>query len=379
MSIEFACPQCRTKARASDESAGKKGKCRKCGTVVTVPSAKAEAGLVGSFDTAEVRANVPSVPTRHCDNCERQFGNLEKPLDWEGNSVCLTCYEKLQGAADLELWKREAAAKAQRSEVATPPSPQSIMAEPSLESVTDDQSLSRRRMRLWKTFAIGGIVAASAGLLALLCGKRDENDPGDIYFVAAGTASMLVLVWCIAVALWNKKLLEELRKQAAAAKARPQSVSVTKARLLSIREIARYVIICALIGGTGIWAMCWIDSKIGDWSEGPTMLAVGSTGLVFLFFLFPVVRSLFRSRCPACTYFGMAAVTSTQHLGTEESYETRQQRVNVHDGPFQSGKIVANYSVPVQQRMLTSHFREFCTCKHCGNKWNRSKSIRRPA
>jgi hypothetical protein len=377
MPIEFACPQCQTKARASDDAAGRKGKCRKRGFLITVPVAKVATGSGGIPRTVDVSAKVLPVPTRQCENCDRQFGKLETPMDWHGNLVCLACYEKLQGAADLERWKREAAASSQPNGGLTPPSPKVDMADgPSLESIHDDQNLSRRRVRLQMTFAIGGIVAVLAGLLTLLIGRRDDNDHRDIYFAAGGSASMLLLVWCAAVALWNKRLLEELRKHAAAAKARPQSVSTMQARLLSIREIAVYIFICTLIGGTGVWAMCSIDSRIGDWGEAPTMLAVGSTGLVFVLVLIPVVRALFRSRCAACGYFGMALVTSIQHLGTDETYETRQQRVDVHAGGSPIGRVIANYSVPIQHRMLTTHFRESCTCKHCGNKWNRSKSYK---
>jgi membrane protein YdbS with pleckstrin-like domain len=34
-----------------------------------------------------------------CANCDRQIGHLEKPFQWEGNTVCHECYERLSRAA----------------------------------------------------------------------------------------------------------------------------------------------------------------------------------------------------------------------------------------------------------------------------------------
>ena len=38
-------------------------------------------------------------PTSTCANCDRQIGHLEKPFQWEGNTVCHECYERLSRAA----------------------------------------------------------------------------------------------------------------------------------------------------------------------------------------------------------------------------------------------------------------------------------------
>jgi len=37
MTIEFKCPHCHKPLEASDEIAGKKGKCPSCGQTVTIP------------------------------------------------------------------------------------------------------------------------------------------------------------------------------------------------------------------------------------------------------------------------------------------------------------------------------------------------------
>ena len=41
--IEFSCPGCGTKVRVKDDAAGKRGKCPKCGKLVTVPAAAPKA------------------------------------------------------------------------------------------------------------------------------------------------------------------------------------------------------------------------------------------------------------------------------------------------------------------------------------------------
>ena len=40
--------------------------------------------------------------TSTCANCERRIGHLEKPFQWEGNTVCHECYERLSRAATDE-------------------------------------------------------------------------------------------------------------------------------------------------------------------------------------------------------------------------------------------------------------------------------------
>ena len=37
--------------------------------------------------------------TSTCANCDRQIGRLEKPSQWQGNTVCHECYERLSRAA----------------------------------------------------------------------------------------------------------------------------------------------------------------------------------------------------------------------------------------------------------------------------------------
>jgi membrane protein YdbS with pleckstrin-like domain len=37
--------------------------------------------------------------TSTCANCDRQIGHLEKPFQWQGNTVCHECYERLSRAA----------------------------------------------------------------------------------------------------------------------------------------------------------------------------------------------------------------------------------------------------------------------------------------
>ena len=54
--IQFRCPQCGQKFRVGDEAAGKRGRCRKCGTVLTAPTADAtgESGDSGSASRFEL-------------------------------------------------------------------------------------------------------------------------------------------------------------------------------------------------------------------------------------------------------------------------------------------------------------------------------------
>ena len=43
--IEFACPQCGNKIRTSDDSAGKRGTCKQCGSQIQVPQVVLQAVL----------------------------------------------------------------------------------------------------------------------------------------------------------------------------------------------------------------------------------------------------------------------------------------------------------------------------------------------
>jgi uncharacterized membrane protein YdbT with pleckstrin-like domain len=51
-------------------------------------------------------------PAETCANCDRKIGRLEKPYDWQGQTVCIECYERLRRAsrADTEQATAEAAA-----------------------------------------------------------------------------------------------------------------------------------------------------------------------------------------------------------------------------------------------------------------------------
>src|SRR3954447_22262010 len=64
MPISFSCPKCGHSFKVSESQAGKRGKCKQCGTMVTVPAAApaaAPADLYG-LDEAAAEAPVSALP-----------------------------------------------------------------------------------------------------------------------------------------------------------------------------------------------------------------------------------------------------------------------------------------------------------------------------
>lgn len=79
MSILVCCPGCKAEARVPAASAGKRGKCRKCGGVVTVPS-----------PSDPIPARSASATT--CLLCGADLSDSERTKDAAGNHFCVDCW-----------------------------------------------------------------------------------------------------------------------------------------------------------------------------------------------------------------------------------------------------------------------------------------------
>jgi hypothetical protein len=110
MPILVTCPTCQVRASAPETSAGKRAKCRKCGGIIQVPaSATGDAAVA----LAAAVLNSTAIIQKRCANCDREPGKLERLFPWDGNEVCLACYEHLKLEAEVTLRERQMAEAAQ--------------------------------------------------------------------------------------------------------------------------------------------------------------------------------------------------------------------------------------------------------------------------
>ena len=64
--------------------------------------------------------------TSACANCDRRIGHLEKPFQWQGNTVCHECYERLSRAAANAPAAQAAAAPASAPAASEPAGADSV-------------------------------------------------------------------------------------------------------------------------------------------------------------------------------------------------------------------------------------------------------------
>jgi hypothetical protein len=216
-------------------------------------------------------------PHKCCANCEKPLGKLEQPMTWEGNDVCVTCFQQLQSQKDFTRWQQEA------KDAAAQHAGQQQTARENAEAST------KKAERNSRTKIISGAVTALAGPIVVG-----------------------LITQVLDVAGWS------------------------------------FVIAMPLIGVGGIVVLVGLAART-------------------------------KYTCPQCKRPWTVLSLSTQQVGSHEGIQSTVQNVQVRGGSNLFDKVVANFNVPMQQRVVVSTWRTFCVCRACGHEWTRDHVMRQKA
>jgi hypothetical protein len=97
-----------------------------------------------------------TVVQKRCANCERELGKLERLFPWEGNEVCLACYEHLKMEADATLRDRQIADVSQAND-----EQQRLARESSETALAKLKKSTQFRLVAWSVLALAGFITIS--------------------------------------------------------------------------------------------------------------------------------------------------------------------------------------------------------------------------
>jgi hypothetical protein len=320
---------------------------------------------------------VPTSP--HCANCERVLGKLENLFPWEGHDVCAHCVKQLQAEQEF---RNETPNKAPLPPVLSSPSPETMPSQQLAQTpaVRPNQYSIMTELRMFAVAMLGATIGGVGGFFSNVSISERLRDrwgnPEPELFGVIGAA-----IGIIGPAIWFLDWHKSYRKQHPVVPNRPTSglLPFADARQKSILTLLQCGLSCLIIAVVGVVIAIWVCQLMYYWGGGLRYIAPTITGIIAIACVVGVFDRYRLSMCPKCKFFGMAIIVSREHLATHEHYETRMQNIKVHEGYGQGGDVIANYNVPVQQRHLTTHWREFCSCKHCGHKWSRDRKATRKA
>jgi hypothetical protein len=314
--------------------------------------AAASPGAVAA--NAVVQPPVPAPAGKVCENCGGAIGALQQPYDWEGHKVCWLCFETL----------RDDAVRQARPTANVATMPVVPVTEPVQQAVATEGQFEGKAFRGAKGWLGGGVGCALVGLgMCVMAWFTDHRVDREAYY----TIGLWMLLPGMIIVIPFSYRFERLRPSGS-----PGLFAYVRAGAVILVWIALFfsavMITTALCAGalSGLGAP---DLLVG--LAGLSSFVIG--GIVW----FAILAWPISGFCPKCLRFRAAKLIGTRVLGATEWTETRLEGVAVREGSSQSGRVLANYMIPVRVRLAQASQERRYTCRHCGHQWTKTAVIRR--
>jgi hypothetical protein len=349
--VEKRCKSC-----GSDVSRAKRSK-DAAGNYYCEPCLTAVRGRHAPLATVAVMTAEPSASGKTCANCKVAVGALQQTWDWQGHQVCWSCRESLRMDAEERERERELAA----AEVSAR---QAAEAEARRRTAVTEASLIRIRRRELLTGLFCVLFGVAGVIIGPVCNDQDTRKFG----LYGGGLALVVGVFALAKyrRVSGGSIVQGLRRDLLPAVGTGIAGSAFSFLLLAI--VLGLLVLPFMTAGLGCWLaglLLGANNPLGLIGAVAGFLGGGFASLV----LFLWAKEIERGKCPACQTWFRSVVEQSDVVGQDVRTVEGTRDVQVREGMFTFGKVIANLKVPTSRTVVTNQYLVQRRCRACGHRW----------